>query len=299
MRILFDNYVTLTSSESSYFNGVLRQAGVDSLFWSDKRISAFDILDSTKPDLFVTHYRQLTQDLTKYLSNNSKIDLVLNISGSTSTEVSALEDFLSTNKIKCSLMFSGDIDGAKSSKIKCEEILPGADLFFPVIPPGQRKIDFGVVCQSSKNDLVSNFVKDKDVYHLLGVNQEEVSDTDMQVNVKSVNDISHIYNTMVLMGDIRFVASQLFFDLLLRANKCSVVTNPNSEEKWNKFINRIFDTPKDWKSDDSMKELLRSQVLQKHTCYNRAERLMKFVGNSEAMSNVQKLRNNLHNGIGF
>lgn len=299
MKILFDNYITLTSSECSYFNGVLRRAGVESLFWSDKRISTFDILDSTKPDVFVTHYRQVTQDLIKYLSNTTKIDLVLNISGSTESEVNALENFLSSNNVKCSLMFSGDVDAAKPKGVKYDEILPAADLFFPMNSPGQRKIDFGVVCQSSNSDLVSNFTKDKDVYHTLGVNQEEISDTDLQVNVKTVTDISQIYSTIVLAGDIRFVSSQLFFDLLLRANKCSVITNPSQQEKWGKFIERIFNMPKDWKEQESMKELLRSQVLQRHTCYNRTERLMKLLGNSEAMSNIQKLKNNLHIGVGF
>ena len=91
MKILFDNYVTLTSSEASYMNGVLSQAGIQSMFWSDKRVSTFDMLDSAKPDVLVTHYRQVTQDLVKYLSNQSKIDLVLNIGGVTGNEIKSLE----------------------------------------------------------------------------------------------------------------------------------------------------------------------------------------------------------------
>lgn len=299
MKILFDNYVTLTSSESSYFNGVLNRVGVQSFFWSDKRISAFDILDTTKPDVLVTHYRQLSQDIVKYLSNNSKVNLVLNISGSTENEVNALESFLLSNNVTCQLMFSGDLNPSKPKQIKFEEILPAADLFFSINPPTGKRIDFGILCQSSNNDLVRDFAKDKEVYHTLGVNQEQVSDTDLQVNIKSITDITQLYNTLVLAGDLRFVSSQLFFDTLLRANKCSVITNPSQQDKWHKFIERIFDMPKDWKDSDSIKELLRSQVLQKHTCYNRTERLMKLLGNSDAMASIQRMRNNLRNGIGF
>lgn len=286
MKILFDSYVTINSSESSYFNAVLRMAKINSMFWSDKKISTFDVLDATTPDVFVTHYRSISEDLIKYLSGSTNINLVLNISGSTDSEVEALEGFLSQKNINCSLMFSGDINPSKGKTYRFEEILPAADLFFPMNAPSQRKIDYGVICQSVKNDLVQDFIKDKDVYHTLGANANEVSDTDLQVNVKTITDISHLYQNLVLIGDIRFVSSQMFFDCMLRANKCTVRTD--NKEGWDNFLKRIFDVVE----GDDMKEILRSQILQKHTCYNRAERLMKFLGNSDAMKAVQKLRNN-------
>ena len=291
MKILFDNYVTLTSSEASYMNGVLNQAGVNSLFWSDKRISAFDILDSTKPDVFITHYRQMTQDLIKYLPS-SKIQLALNVGGITNNEMKALEGLIESQNIKCQLMFSGDINPVKPEKIKFEEILPAADIFFPFNPPSKgRRIDYGLVCQN-RSDIVENFVKDKDVYHVLGVAEKQQEGFDLPVNVKTINDITQIYNQVVLAGDIRFVTSQMFYDAVLRANKCSVVTNPSQEEQWDKHLKRLFKVPEDGE-DANIKEAIRSQVMQKHTAVNRASRLMKLLGNSDGMKLVENFRNNV------
>lgn len=298
MRILFDNYVTLTSSESSYFNGVLSKAGIQSMFWADKRISAFDILDSTKPDVFVTHYRQITQDLIKYLSNNTKVSLALNISGIVENEMGSLEGLIESQNIKCQLMFSGDIKAVKPKNIKFEEMLPAADVFFPFNPPSRgKRINYGVVCQS-RGDLVNDFVKDKEVYHLLGVtDNEQDQSVDLKVNVKSINDISYLYDQVVLVGDVRFITSQLFYDSVLRANKCSVITNAAQEEDWDKHLKRIFNVPEKGE-DANIKEAIRNQVLQKHTCFNRASRLMKLLGNSDGMKSVENLKNNMANNIG-
>lgn len=292
MKILFDNYVTLTSSEASYMNGVLSQAGIQSMFWSDKRISTFDMLDSAKPDVLVTHYRQVTQDLVKYLSNQSKIDLVLNISGVTGNEIKSLEQLLDSQNIKCKLMFSGDVNPVKPNNIKFEEMLPAADIFFPFNPPsGGKKIDYAVVCQS-KDDLVQKFVKDKDVYHVLGVSEGKNDNFDLPINVKTINDISQIYNQVVLTGDIRFVTSQLFYDCVLRANKCSVITNPAQEELWDKHLKKVFNLTEK-QEEGSIKEVLRAQVMQKHTAVSRASRLMKLLGNSDGMKLVENFKNNI------
>ena len=115
--------------------------------------------------------------------------------------------------------------------------------------------------------------------------------------MKTINDISYLYNQVVLVGDIRFITSQLFYDSVLRANKCSVITNTVQEAEWDKHLNRIFNVSEKNK-DVNIKEAIRSQVLQKHTCFNRASRLMKLLGNSDGMKSVENLKNNMANNIG-
>jgi len=298
MRILFDNYTTLASSESSYLHRVLNQSGIESAYWADKRISTYDILDSVQPNVFVTHYRSITQDLLTYLQNNNKVDLVLNIGGIAGNEMSSLEGMIKELNIKCPLVFSGDIKPVKPKELKFEEMLPAADLFFPITPPAQSNtVSCGVVCQS-KNDLVTDFIKDKEVYHLLGVtSQKELSpELDLAVDIRGMCEITHIYNQVVLVGNIRFVTSQLFFDALLRANKCSVITSPSEESEWSNHLQRIFNMPKD---GTSLKEALRGQVLQRHNCFSRAERLMRLLGDTDATNKIQKIKNNLPNMIGI
>ena len=97
---------------------------------------------------------------------------------------------------------------------------------------------------------------------MLGVSEGKNDVFDLPINVKTINDISQIYNQVVLTGDIRFVTSQLFYDCALRANKCSVITNPAQEELWDKHLKKVFNLTE--QEEGSIKEVLRAQVMQKH-----------------------------------
>ena len=45
--------------------------------------------------------------------------------------------------------------------------------------------------------------------------------------------------------------------------------------------------------EGSIKEVLRAQVMQKHTAVSRASRLMKLLGNSDGMKLVENFKNNI------
>ena len=57
MKILFHNYSNSTSTEPIYLYNALQKCGVESFIWADPNMSAYDVFDTTKPDVFVTHFK--------------------------------------------------------------------------------------------------------------------------------------------------------------------------------------------------------------------------------------------------
>ena len=75
MKTLIQNYTSALSTEPMYINKCLNECGGQSVLWSDPSVSAFDAFDHSSPDLFITHYKFLTNDVVKYLSQNKKIQI--------------------------------------------------------------------------------------------------------------------------------------------------------------------------------------------------------------------------------
>lgn len=296
MKISFYNYANAKSTEPLYLQRTLHQAGVESTVWADPQISAFDFFDTVKPDVFVTHYATLTTDIIKYLSN-SNIDLVLNTTSATPSDMLSLEGMINETNIKCPLMFHNEIQpSAKAtSKIKTEEILPACDVFFPQMPPSQRTIPVAIV-SSEEGELLDDTIKqiNSESYHLLSYGKED-DKFDMSVDLAALNKIYHLYDTIILVGDVNEVTSQVFFDMTLKSRRCSVRIKDEQQPIFNKFLSRIIsEEPTENDDPAAIKNMITAQILRKHTAYNRAERLMKFLKNDEAVRNLQQIKNSLH-----
>ena len=91
MKILFHNYTTPLSTEARYLHAALNSVGMQAEAWINPQISAYDILDGYQPNVLVSHYTFLTNDIVKYLANNKGIDLVLNVTGADKQAMSAIE----------------------------------------------------------------------------------------------------------------------------------------------------------------------------------------------------------------
>ena len=65
MKTLIQNYSSALSTEAMYFNRCLQEGGVDSVLWANGQTSAFDIFDAVRPEIFISHYKFITTDITK------------------------------------------------------------------------------------------------------------------------------------------------------------------------------------------------------------------------------------------
>ena len=91
MKTLIQNYTSSISTEPMYIERCLLECGQEAQLWANPGLSAFDAFDSSNPDLFITHYSFLTQDIVKYLSSKRNISMALNITGAGKQEIEKIE----------------------------------------------------------------------------------------------------------------------------------------------------------------------------------------------------------------
>ena len=82
MKLLIQNYSNSCSSQPMYLNECLSRVGLDSKLWNlNEPTSVYDKLDSEKPDLILTSFQTMHQDLIAYISQNKQVKLVVDITG--------------------------------------------------------------------------------------------------------------------------------------------------------------------------------------------------------------------------
>ena len=285
MKILVQNYSTKASTEATYLAQSLRMAGVECELWSNPNVSTYDILDRYRPDIFMTHYRFVTEAMVKYISLNGGPELVLNVTGATPEEAQQVEQ-LTDSGIKIPLIYTNTFDHTeKFSKLKLKGIYPAADIFMQSRPTAPS-LPLGVL-NDGDAACVAKAVGENDVFHLLAMESGEYCDAD--VNVGVLHQLYSLYKRFVLTGDIPLITSQIFFDSCLACHKVDILPSEASTDRFNNFLGSVFEEPKE--EPENLGEHLKKQILIKHTPFNRAERLMRFLKNDKAVLNLQKLKN--------
>lgn len=291
MKTLFQNYSSGLSTEPMYLNQSLAQCGLESHLWSDGNISAFDMFDSINPDIFISHYKFLTNDIIKYLSQNKKIEMILNVTGANNQELESIEQLYDQHHIKTPFIFTNLYDFAhnlKPKKIKLVNILPAADIYLPALPAPDFEITLAIV-SSNNNSIIENTVKNKKVYHLLSLGKEN-EDFDLPVDLKSMAGLYNRYKEIMLIDDINIVTSQIFFEASLKAKKLSVKVTQDQQPILDKILATLFHAENDTKD---VGEIVRNQIKRKHTCINRTSRFMRFLKNEEVAKKLQHISEQL------
>ena len=173
MTMLFHNYSSSTSTEPLYLHNALEKCGVESVLWSDSNASAYDVFDTTKPDVFVTHFRTFGQDIFRYMKENNSCSLVLNVTGASQSQVESIEKELDKAGIKVDFFFTNSFDNKLKTKFKLHNLYPAADLFN--LPPQQNV----------KSILPEAVVSDK--LKVRGLNKLRVIDASIMPNITSGN----------------------------------------------------------------------------------------------------------------
>ena len=272
MKTLIQNYMSGFSTEPLYFNQCLLECGLESHLWSD---------------IFISHYKFLTNDILKYLRQTNRIQLILNITGASKEEVQSIEQVYAQYNIKAPFVFSNVYDFTnqhKPSKIRLVNIMPCVDIFLPPVPAPDFKIDTAII-STNNNELVKQTVKDKEVYHLLSLGAEN-EDFDLSVDVRSIMGLYNKYNEIVLVDDVNIVTSQILFETSLKAQKVSVKVIESQQSALDKILATLFHAGDDLENPG---EIIRNQIKKKHTCFNRTARLTRFLKNEEASQKLQSI----------
>ena len=285
MKTLIHNYSSGITTEPMYFTRCLELCETPAHLWANE-VSAFDMFDAAQPDVFISHYAMLTNDIVKYLSQNKKISTVLNVTGANDQELQTIEQVFLDNKMNIPFVFTNHHDSlckSKTKKIKMVNIWPSVDIFLPRNPLPDFKINLAVLA-TEMSDLVKRAIASKDTYHLLSLSGD-AEGFDLTVNVQSLGNMYDKYDEVMIASDVNTVFSQVLFEAALSAKKLSIRVNKQQQGTLDKVLASLF-------HDDGNKDvgsLVKQQIKRKHTCVNRAARLCRLLKNEDAAKRLGKL----------
>ena len=274
MKILIQNYSSPYSTEPLYLMECLKRVGVDAVLWADINISAFDMFDTAKPDVFVGHFAYLTEDIVKYLSQNNHIKFLLNVSNTNEQQLKSIRDTLMSVSVNDVVYFSNNF--AHNHGDSVVKILPSYDVFIQA-PPPQFNIPLAVLT-NEKNEQVEEFIKDKEVYHLGSYGKEEEW-ADYKTDIRSFWGVSRCYDEVTVVDDGMISMSQFFFQASMLCNKFNVISQTQEQkEAFQEILSQLFTSEE---TSESVSEVVKKQIIKNHTCFNRSAQLMGLIGDLE------------------
>ena len=264
MRVLIDNYSSRTSTEPIYFEQTMKRVGIEAVVWNRNQISTYDVFDRVQPDLFITHYKHLNNDILKYLRGSTRqIDLVLNVTGLSENESVTLNQILQdlkTKRIKIPFVFSNTPEGLSEAKLKdfnTYSILPGADLFIP----NHSNIDFNLdAARIYMGEVFANFDK-HDTYHNIEIG-EKTQFSDFSATAVDMMPLYLKYKQIYFIGKPEDLVSQLLFDAKIRHDNVTLLSD--DQERLDTILEGVYKT--NFASPQDIKK--------KHTCLHRTNRLL-------------------------
>jgi hypothetical protein len=287
MKVLIQNYNDILSTQNFYINQCLNMVdSVETKLWNTNAESTHDCLDRFQPDLVIANAKIIDKVLLKYLSENTKIKLIVNSSRCNQYIVDYLEEKIQQLDINCVLFFSEGYDflvKARTKNIKFSVIMPSHDLFLN--PPNILNFDIDNCIISNKYTDEYQQVCDKNKhYHKLIFGIDLHSQFDLESSISNISSLVSNYKEITLVGDVEFVCSQVFFDCMIKSEKVSVKPNAEQEELFLKVLSALFEEDQ----KDMSIEKVKDQIRQKHTCIHRVHQLLIDAGQIEEAKAVKQ-----------
>ena len=280
MKLLIQNYSNSCSNQPMYLNECLSRVGVDSKMWNlNEQISVYDKLDSERPDVLVTSFATIHQDIVSYLTNNTSIKLVVDITGIDQAILNNLDALLKNQNIQCPFYTSQDykfLTTVKCDSRKVVNLLPCYDIFATKTPTPDYNIQAAVV-SNRLSEKFTETCKLYETYHKVVMADNPDASFDLQANILNMNSLYDKYEEVVLTGDVNFACSQVFFDGFVKAKKLTVKVPEEQQELFNQVLSTLFYEEEDEPSIDNIK----SQIKKHHSCFNRAAQFAKELGQEE------------------
>jgi hypothetical protein len=278
MRILIQNYSTINSNEPIYLNNGINNLNNKfvSAVWSNNQQSVFDTFDRYQPNILVCHAGLITNDLVKYLSLNKEKDikLIVNISGLNSN-LKEIEDKFEQMNIKPLFMYSNEyssLETKKPEKNKFVRLLPAANIDEIDLNGPKYKIDTAILAVENSEKL-NKVCGEKTVYHKIKIGNEPDPNFDFHVNCSTMFPLYNNYKSLILVGKVKDVCGQIFFDSLLKSQNMSLKIE--DEENFPKFLEEVFDEQE--VDDENVLKILREQIRSNHTSKQRVEQFIKEI----------------------
>jgi len=263
MKAIVQNYVTAFSTESMYITETInRISGCSAAYWKNN-ISAYDIFDTVKPDIFFTHASFLKRDTVEYLSNNANIECIFNITGLNQDVVNNVNNLIRDQNIKCPLLYTNELNKSLKSKINLQYIPLGFDQYNPIINEiPDYKIDLGCFSISKEVSVPEEFK----TYHILG----SVSNADIKSTILEIPSLCTRYKNFVIYDDSNIV-SQAFYTSLYHGTSTYYHTSNEKIKQAIKNITKSENTFDINNKEEYQWKDIQEQIKSKHTGANRVK----------------------------
>lgn len=279
MKFLISNYSSPENTEALYFNTTLNNIGCKSTLWNHE-VSAFDVFDITKPDIYITHVNTLHNDTIVYLSQNKNIDIILNITGIQNIELNRLDEIFKEQNIVPKFYFNNNPNHNLQSKNNIVLIQHSADLY--IVPSNDLlySIDCGIIV-----DKENQMIPYGETYHFISNNKNLDKKADIVLPIVNLSSIYNNYNKLIfkyfdgyfkqIFFDASYYGKSIYFDM----------GDTTYKHNLSKLLGE--DGLCDLNNDDSgnIKELIKK----KHTCLHRVKTLISQLSAHDQINNLSKL----------
>ena len=156
------------------------------------------------------------------------------------------------------------------------KILPAFDVFIQKNQP-QFNIPVAVVT-NNKNESVDSFIKEKDVYHIVSYGKDEEW-ADYTTDIRNFWGVCSCYDEVNVIDDGMISTSQFFFQATMLCNKLNITSQTEEQrEAFQEILSTLFTQEE---TTEDVSNVVRKQIIKKHTCFNRASEMASLLGLEE------------------
>ena len=276
MKIAIENFSTTEDTQCLYLSNAFNSIGHESIIFDQTKTSIYDIFDSYKPEIYITHAFRFSKDVLYYIENNNyDVDILLNINNVTPSNVVNFDKFFEERNIESSFFFTSS--GKKNLPKMNRNILSlshAADINLLNIQPS---IEYSI----DKAIFFSDKVETREyegTYHTISNNPHIKDNIDIYLPEMSLAPLYKCYDE-IIFNDFKGFFNQAFFDAVAIGSKVYFdIIDPQKIDLLNTSINRLFkeDFNLVYSSSDKLNSFtqLRNIILERHSPINRANSLL-------------------------
>lgn len=263
MNILVDNFSNNRDSLCLYLYHALKEhTKANAFFWSSKAISAYDVFDDVKPDVFITHCKALDNEVAAYIddkANRKDLIVVLFVNGITQEEIEFVESTPIKKNSRIILVNSGQ------KKIKSSlKFVSIWDCVDDKIEDSNMEYNIPIGYHIKDNDQMK---PKSGSYHYLSNNN---GIGDVSLPQQTLSSLYRKYNEIVFNGYDAF--DQSFFDALYRTPEVYYISD---DKKLDELSEKLFGCVLNYNNKGKIDFAKVKKVLkEKHLPKNRVKQLL-------------------------
>lgn len=271
MKFLIENYASAEDTQCLYFAHDINMHEEHSAKVWNSTSSIYDVLDTIRPDYFISHIFKLSKDVVHYMKHaESKMKLLVSVESASDAIIESAEKAILNQGINCAFFFGSR--NVKTKKIRFVRINHAYD---SNLQTQNTQVDYSIdeaIFIDSKDDVV---LLNKEIsYHYISNNKELDGVADI---VLPENSMYHLYKNYdrIIFRNIKDVVPQSFFDAIMCGNKVYYESN---DDNVHESMKKLFKQEKslNYNDNDKLEDFtnLKSYVKEKHSNQNRTKTLL-------------------------